>query len=156
MEILVTDQTAELGEQHQDEIARIIQYMADHLTLPENTEVSIILVDNETIHQINKKSRGKDYPTDVISFALDDDDTDEDIFGQLSDELPLLLGDIYISIDKAKEQAEEYQHSFETELAFLVVHGFLHLNGYDHQEPKEAEEMFGLQNQLLEELGYDT
>ena len=88
---------------------------------------NVIIVDNEYIHKLNKEYRGIDRPTDVISFALEDS---EDI----KYEDFRLLGDIYISIDKAKEQAEEYGHSFKREICFLAVHGLLHLLGYDHME----------------------
>lgn len=156
MEIILTDQTAKLPDQFDEKIIKIAEHVSKHLRLGDNVEVSIIIVDNETIHQINKEARGKDMPTDVISFALEDDESDLDIFEQLHDELPLLLGDIYISLDKVYEQAEEYEHSPETELAYLVVHGLLHLNGYDHHSDEEASEMFGLQTKILSELGYEA
>ena len=84
---------------------------------------NVIIVDNEFIHKMNKEYRGIDRPTDVISFALEDEhDIDYEDFR--------LLGDIYISIDKAREQAKEYNHSLLRELSFLAVHGFYHLLGY--------------------------
>lgn len=156
MQTYITDQTNQLSAADMDTIIQISDHVAADLNLDENTEVSIVIIDNPAIHKINREARGKDQPTDVISFALEDDDSDEDIFAQLEDELPVLLGDIYISIDKVYEQAKDYGHSPETELAFLVVHGLLHLNGYDHQDEEEAAEMFGLQTKLLEELGYDA
>lgn len=156
MEIIVTDQTKQLSANFEEKIIAIAEYVGQYLSLSVNTEVSIIIVDNHTIHQINRDNRGKDMPTDVISFALEDDESDLDIFAQLQEELPLLLGDIYISLDKVYEQAKDYHHSPETELAFLVVHGLLHLNGYDHQTDEDATEMFGLQTDILSELGYET
>ena len=107
-------------------------------------EFNIILVDNDYIHKINKEYRGIDRETDVISFALEDDKT----FPEMETKI---LGDIYISIDKAKSQAEEYGHSFKRELCFLAVHGFLHINGYDHMEPEDEKVMFGLQEEILNE-----
>lgn len=107
---------------------------------------NVIIVDNEYIHKLNKEYRGIDRPTDVISFALEDsEDIKYDDFR--------LLGDIYISLDKAKEQAEEYGHSFKREICFLAVHGFLHLLGYDHMEKDEEKIMFGRQELILNEAG---
>ena len=108
---------------------------------------SIIIVDNDYIHKLNKEYRGINRPTDVISFALEDDKT-----MVIPDEIRL-LGDIYISIDKAKEQAKEYGHSLERELCFLAVHGIYHLLGYDHEKEAAAEIMFKKQEEVLEEYG---
>ena len=105
-------------------------------------------MDNEYIHKINKEYRGVDRPTDVISFALEDE---PDI--KLDHRI---LGDIYISIDKAREQANEYGHSLKRELCFLTVHGVLHLLGYDHMKSKKDEEvMFGKQDKILNDLGIE-
>ena len=111
-----------------------------------NVEFNIIIVDNEYIHKLNKEHRGIDRETDVITFALEDyeDVTYEDY---------RLLGDIYISIDKAKSQAEEYGHSFLRELSFLAVHGFLHLLGYDHMNEEDEKIMFTRQEKILDEAG---
>lgn len=111
-----------------------------------DSELNVIIVDNEYIHKINKEYRGIDRPTDVISFALEDE---PDI--KLDHRV---LGDIYISIDRAREQANEYNHSLKRELCFLCVHGVLHLLGYDHMKSKEEEIiMFGKQDKILDELG---
>jgi len=111
----------------------------------DNVEFNIIFVDKETIHDINKNYRNVDRVTDVISFALEDNKTIE-----LDHRL---LGDIYICIDKAYEQAEEYGHSFERELSFLTIHGLLHLLGYDHMEEDEEKVMFQKQEDILSEFG---
>ena len=109
------------------------------------------IVDNRYIHKINKKYRHIDRPTDVISFAfLDAEDNYDKI---LFSPGPVVLGDIYISLDKAKEQAEEYGHSLHRELSFLFVHGLLHLLGYDHMNEKEEKEMFQLQEEILSTKG---
>ena len=113
----------------------------------DNVSFNLIIVDNDYIHELNKTYRNIDRETDVITFALEDDETV--ING--SDER--LLGDIYISLDKAKNQAEEYGHSLLRELSFLAVHGFYHLLGYDHQTKEEEEVMFGKQKEVLEEYG---
>ena len=109
-------------------------------------EFSIIITDNKRIHEINKEYRNIDRPTDVISFALEDS---EDI----KLENYRILGDIYISIDKVKEQAKEYGHSERRELAFLTIHGFLHLLGYDHMKPDEEKVMFAKQEEILNGFG---
>lgn len=112
-----------------------------------NTEhiMSIILVDNNKIHEINRDYRNIDRPTDVISFASIDESE--------SRELSYELGDIYISIDKVYEQAESYNHSVMREFAFLVTHGTLHLLGYDHIEYDAEQIMFKKQDEVLSILG---
>lgn len=112
-----------------------------------NASCSIIIVDNSYIHKLNKEYRGIDRVTDVISFALEDDK------GMVIPDGTRLLGDIYISLDKANEQAEEYGHSLERELCFLAVHGIYHLLGYDHEKEEEAEVMFKKQEEVLKEYG---
>ncbi|MBR2916308.1 MAG: rRNA maturation RNase YbeY [Clostridia bacterium] len=118
----------------------------------DNCEISIMLTDNEEIHSLNKLHRGIDRPTDVLSFPMFDYDEDGEIdmeecdFGENGE---ILLGDIVISLEKAKEQAEEYGHSFEREVGFLTAHSLLHLLGYDHMEPDEEKEMFSLQEEIL-------
>lgn len=113
----------------------------------ENVSFNLIIVDNKYIHELNKTYRHIDRETDVITFALEDEDTIV-----LPDE-ERVLGDIYISIDKAKAQAEEYGHSLLRELSFLAVHGFYHLLGYDHQTPEEEKVMFTKQEEVLEAYG---
>lgn len=108
-----------------------------------NAIFSIIFVTPEEIQKLNSEYRKIDRVTDVISFALEDD---EDKILNLR-----ILGDIYICIDKMLEQAKEYGHSNKRELSFLTVHGLLHLLGYDHQTVEEEKEMFGLQDKILEE-----
>ena len=112
-----------------------------------NTSFNLIIVDNNYIHELNKNYRHIDRETDVITFALEDEDsivmpTDERI-----------LGDIYISIDKAISQAEEYGHSLLRELSFLAVHGFYHLLGYDHMTKEDEEVMFKKQDEILDGFG---
>lgn len=112
----------------------------------ENCLFNIIIVDNDYIHKLNKEYRGIDRPTDVISFALEDE----------VDNVKLdfrVLGDIYISLDKTYEQAKLYNHSFLRELSFLTIHGVLHLLGYDHMEKEDEEIMFKKQDELLNEFG---
>ena len=110
----------------------------------EDASFNVIVVDNEYIHKLNKEYRGIDRETDVISFALEDDKTFTP---------PVrILGDIYISIDKCKSQAEEYQHSLMREFCFLAVHGMLHLLGYDHMQKEDEEVMFKFQEDILNKM----
>ena len=113
----------------------------------ENTSFNLIIVDNNYIHELNKTYRNIDRETDVITFALEDEDT------IIVPEAERILGDIYISIDRAREQAEEYGHSLLRELSFLAVHGFYHLLGYDHMTEEEEKIMFTKQEEVLEEYG---
>ena len=113
----------------------------------EGINFNLIMVDNEYIHELNKNYRNIDRETDVITFALEDDDT------MVLPENVRVLGDIYISIDKARSQAEEYGHSFLREICFLAVHGFYHLLGYDHMTPEDEKVMFGKQEEVLSAYG---
>ena len=114
----------------------LLNYALDYLHLT-NVEFNIIIIDNKRIHEINKEYRGVDRETDVITFALEDhkDIEFEDV---------RILGDIYISLEKAKSQALEYGHSFKRELSFLAIHGLLHLLGYDHMKLEDEKVMFGI------------
>ena len=112
-----------------------------------NASFSVIIVDDSYIHKINKEYRNIDRPTDVISFALMDNDSCNTNDGILR------LGDIYISIDKVKSQAKEYNHSEDREISFLAVHGLLHLLGYDHMNKKDEKIMFEKQELILNEQG---
>jgi len=127
------------------EIEKLLKYALEYKKL-ENVEFNIIFVDNETIRNINKEYRNIDRETDVISFALEDNEDMKFEFGRL-------LGDIYISIPKMKEQAKEYGHSEKRELSFLVIHGLLHLLGYDHETYEEEEVMFKEQELILDGYG---
>lgn len=111
----------------------------------DNIEFNVIIVDNNYIHTLNKNYRNIDRETDVITFALEDDKT----LINASD--TMVLGDIYISLEKAKQQAIEYEHSLKREMAFLSVHGFYHLLGYDHQNEEEEKVMFQKQEEVLNE-----
>ncbi len=114
----------------------------------ENCEISISIVDNEEMQAINKQFRAIDRPTDVLSFPLltfaEGEIPDKNEKGEI------LLGDIIISLERAKEQAEEYGHSLKREIAFLTAHSMLHLLGYDHMEETEEKEMFRRQKEILE------
>lgn len=115
--------------------------------IPQNVEVSILLVDNEQIQELNKKFRKKDMPTDVLSFPLLDE------FDDLQEDEIIYLGDIVISVERAIEQAEDYGHSFKREIGFLVAHSILHLLGYDHMNDEDESFMIEKQNEILNNIG---
>ncbi|XWN53441.1 rRNA maturation RNase YbeY [Anoxybacillus flavithermus] len=145
------DETNEITEQQIELIEQLLQHAAKEEHVPDDAEVSVTFVDNEKIREINRDYRGKDQPTDVISFALEEMGEEEiEIVGI---DVPPVLGDIIISVPKAREQAEQYGHSFMRELGFLAVHGFLHLLGYDHETEEEEKVMFAKQEQLLQQFG---
>lgn len=151
LEIDFIDETNELTEKQMEMINNLLSIAAKEENVIDKAELSITFVDNETIQLINREYRGKDAPTDVISFALEEMGEDEvEIVGE---NLPRVLGDIIISIPKAKEQAKEYGHSFEREIGFLTVHGFLHLLGYDHETKEDEKEMIEKQEKILEKFG---
>ncbi|WP_413526888.1 rRNA maturation RNase YbeY [Marinilactibacillus psychrotolerans] len=156
MEIILYDETNQLKKSASQLIHDILEFAADRLSLEVDAEISVTIVDNNRIQEINKTYRNKDYATDVISFAMEDETEDDWLNSdEVEIDLPRVLGDLFISIDKTVEQAEEYGHSFERELGFLVVHGLLHLNGYDHMTETDEKEMFALQEIILKEYGLE-
>ncbi len=143
-------------------IRKIIPAALDYEECPYESEVNVILTDNESIREINRDYRNIDAPTDVLSFPMVDyeqeadfshlEDAAEDYFNPETGEL--VLGDIIISVEKVMEQAEKYGHSQERELAFLIAHSMLHLCGYDHMEDGEREIMEQKQSEILTNEGY--
>lgn len=123
----------------------ILNNAREVLDLPKRVAVSVIFVNDEQIHQINRDYRNIDRPTDVISFALADNKDEIDY-------IPEELGDIFINIDAARRQAVDYQHSEKREICFLFTHGLLHLNGFDHQNKEEEQEMIRYQKLILDKL----
>ncbi|GHP12728.1 endoribonuclease YbeY [Lentilactobacillus fungorum] len=157
MDLEIYDKTTDgVVEQDQKLIRDVLDFAGHYLKLADNTEMSVTLVNNDEIQRINKKYRGVDRATDVISFAIEDNADDE--FPIVMDEalkesIPENIGDIFVSVDKVAEQADYLGHSFQRELGFLVVHGFLHLNGYDHMKKADADVMFPLQKEILNRYG---
>ena len=137
-------------ENFEEIYAGLIEKTFKHLKLKFDPIISVSLVDNKFIHEMNRDYRGIDRPTDVISFAFLDNEDRQALY---KGKEPVCLGDIYISVDKAKEQAEEYGHSLERELSFLFVHGLLHLLGYDHMSEEDEKVMFKLQDEILPKEG---
>ncbi len=128
-----------------EEVKNVVLFALNYQKIS-NALFNIIIVDEEKIRELNKNYRNKDSVTDVISFALEDDNTfiKTDV---------RVLGDIYICIKRAREQAKEYGHSLLRELSFLSIHGLLHLLGYDHMTKEEEKVMFDLQEVILSECG---
>ena len=127
------------------EIKKLVDFALKYQEI-NNSIFNIIIVDEEKIQYLNKNYRNKDSVTDVISFALEDDDT------FIKTDMRI-LGDIYICLKRAKDQSVEYGHSFLRELSFLTIHGLLHLLGYDHIEKEDEKIMFKLQEMILNEYG---
>ncbi|MGG3915546.1 rRNA maturation RNase YbeY [Rossellomorea vietnamensis] len=145
------DETETVSDEQTQLVQNILNFAAEQEGIEAESEVSVTFVTNERIQEINREYRSKDQPTDVISFALEELGEDEvEIIGA---GIPRVLGDIIISIDRTKEQAEEYNHSVSRELGFLALHGFLHLLGYDHMEEEEEKKMFKKQKDILDEYG---
>jgi len=145
------DETEIISAEAEKLVAGVLQFAARNEGIEEGSELSVTFVDNSRIREINREYRSKDTPTDVISFAMEEIAEDEvEIVGA---EIPRMLGDIIISIEKAQEQAQEYGHSFDRELGFLALHGFLHLLGYDHMNEADEKKMFSKQKEILEQYG---
>ncbi|GFZ81915.1 endoribonuclease YbeY [Compostibacillus humi] len=153
MQIDFLDKTDSISEEQKNLLERLLQFAAKKEKVAEDAEISLTFVHNEEIQQLNREYRDKDAPTDVISFPMQEKTEGEmDIIGEM---LPPVLGDIIISVDKAKEQAADYNHSMERELGFLTVHGFLHLLGYDHMNEEDEKKMFRKQESILGEFGLE-
>ena len=164
MTILMEKQTdEEIGFDYEKELERVITQAAKQEQCPYEFEVNVTFTDNEGIREINREFRELDIPTDVLSFPMVDYETPGD-FSHLKQEQAaveyfhpetgeLLLGDIVISVECAKEQAREYGHSLKREICFLTAHSMLHLFGYDHMEDEERVVMEQKQEQILQQLG---
>lgn len=138
-------------EDYERIIDQVCQEAALVYGLGPNAEISVLLCHNDYIHKLNKQYRDMDRPTDVLSFALNEGD--DDGYGYDGPDTAL-LGDIVISLEKVQEQADEYGHSFERELAYLTIHGMLHILGYDHMTPEDKAEMRKEEEFILHRLGY--
>ncbi|HOQ09792.1 MAG TPA: rRNA maturation RNase YbeY [Syntrophomonadaceae bacterium] len=149
METLIINQQNKVNytRELQQVIKKVANTVARTVKLAKNTEASILIVDNNYIQELNLIYRGQNTPTDVLSFAMNElgeDEPDIDFSGEVN-----VLGDIVISLEKALEQSQEYGHSLERELGYLVVHGMLHLLGYDHETEGERKLMRELEEKIL-------
>lgn len=161
MYIEIVDETGQVSEEIIKQTQDILEFAAQK-TGKEKKEMAVTFVTNERSHELNLEYRDTDRPTDVISLeykpeldiAIDEEDLlNHPELTEMLDDFDAYIGELFISVDKAREQAEEYGHSFEREMGFLAVHGFLHINGYDHYTPEEEAEMFGLQEEILTAYG---
>ena len=161
MYIEIVDETGQVSEEIIKQTQDILEFAAQK-TGKEKKEMAVTFVTNERSHELNLEYRDTDRPTDVISLeykpeldiAVDEEDLlDHPELAEMLEDFDAYIGELFISVDKAREQAEEYGHSFEREMGFLAVHGFLHINGYDHYTPEEEAEMFGLQKEILTAYG---
>lgn len=163
MTIAIDHEAEEKLNLSEEEIIRdVVLAVLDYEGCPYAAEVNVVVTDNHEIQKMNREYRGIDAPTDVLSFPMLEftvpsdfshvEEAFEDCFNPESGEL--MLGDIILSVDKIREQAESYGHSQTRELAFLVAHSMLHLCGYVHEEECEREEMERKQREILELRGY--
>lgn len=161
MYIEMIDETGQVSDQIKQQTQEILTFAAEKLGKADK-EMAVTFVTNARSHELNLLYRDTDRPTDVISLEYKPEDeivfADEDLadnpeLTEMMAEFDAYLGELFISVDKAAEQATDYGHSFEREMGFLAVHGFLHINGYDHYTPEEEAEMFGLQEEILTAYG---
>lgn len=161
MYIEMIDETGQVSTQMQEQITDLLQFAAEKIG-KQNKEMAVTFVDNARVHEVNLEYRGIDRPTDVVSLeykpeqeiVFDEEDLlDNPELAEMMEDFDAYIGELFISIDKAREQSEDYGHSFDREMGFLAVHGFLHINGYDHYTPEEEAEMFGLQEEILTAYG---
>ncbi len=146
MEITLINRTNQDVSVYASLFQKIAKSAEKILELPEDYELSVTFVRSQTIHKINRDYRNVDRPTDVISFAIRDDE-DDFISEEEKD-----LGDIFININYCKKQAKEYGHSYDREMGFLFTHGMLHCLGYDHMCEEDEKVMFTLQDQILDPI----
>ncbi|MGL4335344.1 MAG: rRNA maturation RNase YbeY [Turicibacter sp.] len=152
VDIQFYNQTQEDTKPYESLVEKVVKATITHENLNHDIlECSFIFVNNAQIQEINKTYRNKDAITDVITFAIEDEGEGELKIKGIP--MPRMLGDVFVSIPRTIEQAKEYGHSFERELSFLAVHGFLHLLGYDHLVKDEEEIMFAKQEDVLNALG---
>lgn len=161
MYIEMVDETGQVSQEIIKQTQEILEFAAKKLG-KEDKEMAVTFVTNERSHELNLEYRDTDRPTDVISLEYkpemdiafsEEDLEDHPELAEMMAEFDTYIGELFISVDKAREQAAEYGHSFEREMGFLAVHGFLHINGYDHYTPEEEVEMFGLQEEILTAYG---
>ncbi len=148
--ISIDPETISIDDYLKREIVRAVELIGENYDAA-NCEVSITLTDDARIHELNRQYRGVDRPTDVLSFAFNESEEPQIDYGD--EEHVDQLGDIVVSVERAWEQANEYGHSFKREMIFLIVHGMLHLLGYNHIDEDERREMEAEQKFIMSELG---
>lgn len=144
MELDFVNQGPKEYDSYEEVFSELFARIFKHLGLKGDYITDVTIVNNEEIHVINREYRNVDRPTDVISFAFQDEESEKQLVGG-----PISLGEIIISFEKAEEQAKEYGHSLIREMSFLFTHGMLHLLGYDHMKKEDEVVMFKLQDEIL-------
>ncbi|MBQ5683919.1 MAG: rRNA maturation RNase YbeY [Peptococcaceae bacterium] len=149
MTVIITNEQdkIEIPADWEEKINKVAAICLKEEQIPEEAEVDLLFVDNEAIREMNREYRDKDSATDVLSFPMYEADE------EIDDEDEILFGDIVISLERAQEQCEEYGHSLDREVMYLLVHGLLHLAGYDHMEEEEKKEMRAREEELLAVIG---
>ncbi|KRN03767.1 rRNA maturation RNase YbeY [Holzapfeliella floricola] len=154
LDITIINEENLLSSKQVDWAQRLLDYTKDKIAPEQSIEMSVSFVSEDEIKKINQTYRGKDNSTDVISFAIEDgEDQDEIEMLQQTFGIARNIGDLIICPAIVAEHGEEYGHGFDREFGYTLVHGFLHLSGYDHIDPEEEKEMIGLQNQILDDYG---
>lgn len=154
LQLDIIDETGGLEDDVESLVSELLQFALKEEKMTGDIEVSVTFMSDEAIQVVNKEYRGKDTPTDVISFALEE--MGEGELQIIKDQnMPIILGDILISVDTAKRQAVEYNHPLIREIGFLALHGLLHLLGYDHMTEEEEKVMFGRQKEILDAFGLE-
>ena len=146
IDLALINELEDFNEDYEEVYLKIIREACKELDIQDDLELSVIFLDDKRIHEINREYRQIDRSTDVISFALEDSEQ------YYIEGMPREIGDIFISIDHAKMQAEEYGHSLYREMCFLFTHGLLHLLGFDHMNEEDEKVMFGRQKTILDAL----
>ncbi|MGM9525226.1 MAG: rRNA maturation RNase YbeY [Peptococcaceae bacterium] len=149
MTVIITNEQdkIEIPVEWEAKINQVAEICFQEEQIPAEAEVDLLFVDNETIREMNREYRDKDMATDVLSFPMYEADE------EIDDEEEILFGDIVISLERAQEQCQEYGHSLEREVMYLLVHGLLHLAGYDHMEEEDKKQMRAQEEKLLAEIG---
>ena len=150
MEILIKNQQ-KIIKLNQRKIKEVIRRILQYLKVDKEIEISVLFTDDKFIRTLNNKYRGIDKPTDVLSFSLQ-----EGAIKSPEVESDKLLGDIIISVETAQKQADNLNHSMEKELTVLLIHGLLHLTGYDHEEDKDYKIMREKESEILKIFALQT
>lgn len=154
LDIYFDDETTTVDSKVEELIRELLCHAATEEALTGEVEVAVTFMTDDAIQEVNAQYRGKDVPTDVISFALEEM-TEGEVAIVAEEGMPTVLGDILISVETAARQAGEYGHDFKREIGFLALHGFLHLLGYDHMTEEEETKMFGRQKEILASFGLE-
>lgn len=149
MAVVITNEQdkIEVPATWEDKINQVAAICFAEEEIPAKAEVDLLFVDNGAIRELNREYRDKDAATDVLSFPMYEADE------EIEDEEEILFGDIVISLERAQEQCQEYGHSLEREVMYLLVHGLLHLAGYDHMEEEDKKQMRAQEEKLLARIG---